>query len=122
LESWANLNPETVKLAEDAKAAGLKIGILSNMPHDFLALARKRFPIVKNVDVGIFSCEVSINKPDAAIYEKLLSALGLGGTEVVFFDDIEVNVTAAKALGINAFIWKDAAKARADLSTLGVAL
>jgi putative hydrolase of the HAD superfamily len=120
LESWANLNPETVKLAEDAKAAGFKIGILSNMPHDFLALARKRFPIVKAMDAGIFSCEVSVNKPEKAIYEALIAALGVKAEEIVFFDDIEANVAGAAAVGIAARLWKDAATARKDLAALGV--
>ncbi len=122
LESWANLNPETVKLAEDAKKAGLKIGILSNMPHDFLALARKRFPIFKTVDAGIFSCEAAVNKPAPAIYQALIAALGLAAAEIVFFDDIEANVAGAKAVGIEGRLWKDAASARAELAALGVSL
>ena len=122
LESWANLNPESVQLAEDAKKAGLKIGILSNMPHDFLALARKRFPIFKSMDAGIFSCEVSVNKPEKAIYEALIAALGLSASEIVFFDDIEANVAGAKAVGIEGRLWQGAAKARADLAALGVGL
>jgi putative hydrolase of the HAD superfamily len=122
LESWANLNPETVKLADDAKAAGFKVGILSNMPLDFLALARKRFPIFKTVDAGIYSCELSVNKPEKAIYDALIAALGLSASEIVFFDDIEANVAGAKAVGINALLWKDAAQARKELSSLGVAV
>jgi putative hydrolase of the HAD superfamily len=122
LESWANLNPETVKLAEEAKSAGLKIGILSNMPHDFLALARKRFPIFKTVDAGIYSCELSVNKPEKPIYEALITALGVSAAEIVFFDDIDANVAGAKAVGINALLWKDAAQARKELSALGVAV
>lgn len=122
LESWANLNPESVALADAIKASGIKIGILSNMPHEFLALAKKRFSVFKTADAGIFSCELGINKPEKGIYEALLKALALEAGAVAFFDDIPANVDAAKALGIQAFLWKDPASARAELNTLGLAL
>jgi len=49
LESWANVNPATVALMDEVKAAGAKIAILSNMPHEFLALSRVRFPFFSNL-------------------------------------------------------------------------
>jgi putative hydrolase of the HAD superfamily len=120
--SWENLNPGTVRLMEDVKAAGFSLGILSNMPHDFLAFARKKFSLFSLPDVGLFSCEANLIKPEAAIYRKLLSLLKCAPDEVVFFDDTRDNVTAAAALGIHAFLWKDPETARQDLSALGACL
>jgi putative hydrolase of the HAD superfamily len=120
--SWGNLNPGTVRLMEDVKAAGFILGILSNMPHDFLAFARKKIPLFSLPDVGLFSCEVSLIKPEAAIYRKLLSLLKCPPEEVVFFDDNQDNVKGAAALGIHAFLWKDPETARQDLYALGVGL
>jgi putative hydrolase of the HAD superfamily len=122
LSSWKNLNPGTVRLMGDVKAAGLLLGILSNMPHDFLAFAREKIPLFSLPDVGLFSCEVNLIKPEAAIYQKLLSLLKCAPEEVVFFDDIEDNVKSAAAVGINAFLWKDPETARRDVSLLGVKL
>jgi putative hydrolase of the HAD superfamily len=122
LKSWADLNPGTVKLMEDVKAAGLPLAILSNMPHDFLAFARENFPLFSLPDVGLFSCEVNLIKPEAAIYQKLLSLLNCAPGELVFFDDAQDNVKSAEALGIHAFLWKDPETARRDLSALGVVL
>jgi putative hydrolase of the HAD superfamily len=122
LNSWKNVNPGTVKLMEDVKAAGLLLGILSNMPHDFLAFARKEIPLFSLPDVGLFSCEVNLIKPEAAIYQKLLSLLKCAPEELVFFDDMKDNVKSAAALGINAFLWKDPETARRDVSALGVKL
>jgi putative hydrolase of the HAD superfamily len=121
-KSWENINPGTVRLMEDVKAAGLSLGILSNMPHDFLAFARKKFPLFSLPDAGLFSCEVNLIKPEAAIYHRLLSLLKRPPEEVVFFDDNQDNVTAAAALGIHAFLWKDPETARQDLYTLGAGL
>jgi putative hydrolase of the HAD superfamily len=121
-KSWKNLNPGTVKLMEDVKAAGFILGILSNMPHDFLAFARKKFPLFSLPDVALFSCEVNLIKPEAAIYQKLLSLLKCAPGELVFFDDTRNNVESAAALGIRAFLWKDPETARRDLSALGAGL
>jgi putative hydrolase of the HAD superfamily len=112
LQSWTCINPATVRLMEDLKAAGLKLGILSNMPHEFLAMARKQFPVFKIPDAGIFSCETGFIKPEDGIYEALFAALGCSPYEIVFVDDMRPNVEAARILGMNAFVWKDADAAR----------
>jgi putative hydrolase of the HAD superfamily len=118
LDSWSRVNEKTVRLMEWVKEAGFKLGILSNMPFDFLAMARKRFPVFSMPDVGIFSCETGSVKPEAAIYRTLISALGCEPREIVFFDDIQVNVDGAGALGINAFLWEGPEAAREIIGEL----
>lgn len=120
MESWAQVNEETLALIDAVKAAGFKTGILSNMPHEFLASARKRYPVISSVDVGIYSCEHLLAKPEKAIYDLLISRLGVSADRIVFFDDMEVNVKAAAAAGIVAFHWTGVAGARKTLAELGV--
>ena len=120
--SWQNINGGTVALMEDIKRAGYILGILSNMPHEFLAMARKKFPVFALPQVSLFSCELNLLKPEEAIYRKLLSAAGVKGEELVFFDDNHENVTSAAALGIKALLWKNPDHARLELSALGVRL
>jgi len=122
LMSWRDINSETVALMEDVKKAALTLGVLSNMPHEFLAWAREGVPVFSVSQVNLFSCELNLVKPEKAIYEKLLSVLNMEAGEVVFFDDKEVNVTAAKDLGIKAFLWKEAGQARGELLSLGISL
>jgi len=122
LESWTGINPGTVTLMEDVKKAGLKLGILSNMPHEFLAMARKRFPFFQLCDAEIFSCELNLLKPEEPIYQALLSAFGCRAEETVFFDDIPVNVEKALALGIRGYVWKDPENARQELRRLSIVL
>jgi len=111
-----------VSIMEDVKKSGYILGILSNMPHDFLAWARDNVPVFSLASVSLFSCEVGLVKPEEAIYRKLLSLLGLDGNEVVFFDDNADNVKIAKSLGIEAFLWESPESARRVLSSLGVKL
>jgi putative hydrolase of the HAD superfamily len=122
LNGWTHINPGTVQLMKDIKVAGLKLGILSNIPHDFLALARGTLPVVSLPDVNIFSCETGFIKPEPAIYEALIAALGCKPAEIVFFDDVEKNVAGAREMGINAFIWKDPETARITVKELAPCL
>jgi putative hydrolase of the HAD superfamily len=122
LESWAVLNPEAKTLFEAVRKAGIKTAILSNMPSEFLALVRKRFPLIAMADVGIYSCDLQAIKPEPAIYKELISALGAKADELVFFDDIQANVDGARVHGIDAYLWEGALKAKQILNNLGVAV
>ena len=103
LSSWKNINAKTVTLMEDIKKAGYILGILSNMPHEFLAWARKNIPVFSLPQVSLFSCEVNLIKPEEAIYQKLLDLLGIDGQQplsfgqLVFFDDNADNIESAAA-------------------------
>lgn len=120
LESWASLNEGSLSLMEDVRAAGTGTAILSNMPHEFIRIVRERFPIVGMVDVGVFSAEHSVVKPGRAIYEILLRELKLDASEVLFFDDMEPNVAAAREIGMRSVQWKNSADARNVLVEMGV--
>jgi putative hydrolase of the HAD superfamily len=122
LESWTRIDPLTVALMRDVKKAGLKLGILSNMPHDFLAMARERFPVFRLCDAGIFSCDVKSVKPEEPVYHAVLSALDCRADETVFFDDMPVNVEKALALGFRAYVWKSPENARQELRRLSIVL
>ena len=121
-DSWKNINPGTVALMEDVKKAGYLLGILSNMPHDFLAWARANIPAFSLPHKSLFSCELNLIKPEKAIFQELLSAFGVEAHELVFFDDNAENVKSARSLGIEAFLWKDPEHARRELSSMGVRL
>ncbi|GHU92561.1 phosphatase [Spirochaetia bacterium] len=118
LDSWKNMNPGTEELMREVQQAGFKLGILSNMPHDFLAWGRAHIEAFQNADVGIFSCELGIIKPEPGIYGALITALGCKAEEVVFFDDVQDNINEAVDLGIHGFIWKDPETARKDLRSI----
>jgi putative hydrolase of the HAD superfamily len=122
LKSWKNIDGGTVALMEDVKKAGYTLGILSNMPIDFLSWARKNIPVSSLPHIGLFSCELNLLKPEKAIYQKLLSLLNMEGGELVFFDDNAENIKSARELGIKALLWEGCEIARRQLLSLGVTL
>jgi len=120
IKGWTSINPETVILMKEIKNAGYLLGILSNMPHDFLALHRNTFPVFKLTHINIFSCEIGFIKPEKEIYEILLEKLLCKAEEIIFFDDIQINVAKANEIGIMAFLWENVDKARSDLKGEGL--
>jgi len=110
--SWKRLNPATVRLMRDIKGTGISLGILSNMPSDFLAWARQNVPVFGEVDMAIFSCDCNLLKPETAIYERLKNVLGCEYAQIVFFDDNQDNIVKARELGIQGYVWEGAEAAR----------
>jgi putative hydrolase of the HAD superfamily len=115
---YKHINGETVRLMRDVKAAGFTLGILSNMPHDFLAWARKNVPVFAEANPAVFSCEYRFIKPEAAIYEKLREQCGCQFGEIVFFDDMQDNITQANKLGMQGILWEGPQAARAQLKKI----
>jgi putative hydrolase of the HAD superfamily len=118
MDGWKRINSETVRLMRDIKAAGFVLGILSNMPHDFLAWGREHIPVFGEADPAVFSCCYNLIKPEAALYEKLRERAGCACGEIVFFDDVPDNIAAARKLGIQGFVWESPEAARETLGKL----
>lgn len=54
-------------------------------------------------DAAYSSHQLGWHKPDPAIYQEALARLGVPAERVAFFDDLELNVAAARAEGLTAF-------------------
>lgn len=95
------LRPEARDAILKAKAAGLKLAILSNELDLFYGVEfRKRFPLIELFDVIIDATYTQILKPDTRAYALCLDALKLKAADCVFVDDQLKNVEGAIACGI----------------------
>lgn len=117
LACWRTLNTAVCDWALNVQKQGFKLGILSNMPYQFLDRYEKEIPPFVCADYACFSCRVRLIKPEPDIYRNCLEGLGIRAEEAVFFDDLEQNITAAKELGFHAFLWKDLQQAQKDWHT-----
>ncbi len=59
-------------------------------------------------------------KPDREIFEHIVSDLGCAPSEIIYFDDNQMNVDAAIAAGLTAAVAKGPADCRRELNALGV--
>ena len=119
MTSWTTLRPDARCTLEDLNASGVRIAILSNAPLGMASKARAG-DWAHLVDDWFFSSELSMAKPDPGIYEAVTAKLGIQPSAVIFFDDRQVNVEAARAAGWRAELWTSAETVQRTLRDLGL--
>jgi HAD superfamily hydrolase (TIGR01509 family) len=100
------LNPGTSELLSEAKSKGISVWCLSNDVGRWSDKLRSRLGIEAFLEGSIISGEVGIRKPDKEIYKILVQISGFEIEELLFVDDREKNVIAARELGIETIKFK----------------
>jgi putative hydrolase of the HAD superfamily len=119
LELWSKINDAMILWVQHLHAAGFKTAILSNMPADMAKHMRKNFAWLSHFDHHIFSGEVRSVKPEPAIYQHCIDALGVQPSEALFIDDREINLEQARAAGIRTIRFQSVEQLRDDLQAFG---
>ena len=119
VEMWSDVDRAMTAWVDRVHEAGFKTALLSNMHDDMAAHARRTFGWLARMDSVTISCEVRLAKPERAIYERCLEGIALRPEEVLFIDDREANVQAAREAGLWALRFESAEQLRADLKGLG---
>ena len=119
VEIWTHLDPDMLDWVKQLRTAGIKTGLLSNMPWDLVKHVRTTCPWMDNFAFKTLSAEVRLIKPAPAIYEHILNGLGVAASEALFVDDRENNVYAARSLGMHAIRFRSIAGLKHDLEMLG---
>ncbi len=78
----------------------------------------RKFQFGDFVDLMVFDDEEGISKPEFRIYQLTLARLGVRPEEAVFVDDKQVNVDAARHLGIHAVHFKSTIQAIAEVQNI----
>ncbi len=116
---WSRPNLTMAAWADRLRNSGIITAIVSNMPSDIREYLRscEWLPVF---DQYTFSCEVNSVKPASEIYLYCLEKLELKPSEVLFLDDRQMNVDAAAQLGINSFVFTDAAELQPFVQSVGL--
>lgn len=120
IRMWTTENPAMIDWQSAIKQRGLLTAILSNIGDAVLASVEREFDWIHRFDVRVWSYQLGVAKPDAAIYRHTLAELGVEPEETLFIDDKRVNVEAARALGIQAIEFSSVERLRADLIATGL--
>jgi putative hydrolase of the HAD superfamily len=114
LESWCRVDPEMVALVHELADRGRTLGLLSNIIEDLVPVWETRHgDWLGRFSALTYSCRIGVAKPDRRAYEICADRLGVTPAEVLFFDDSEVNVAAAREAGMTAELFTSAGQVRA---------
>jgi putative hydrolase of the HAD superfamily len=113
---------DTPPLMKRLASAGYRIFALTDNVREIVAHLEGAHDWWAHFEHVTNSAEVGVLKPDPRIYAHMLETNRLAPGETVFFDDMPGNVAGAKAAGMHAFVFTDAARAERDLRSLGVEL
>lgn len=75
------------------------IGCLSNTNSMHWSYQTSEWPLLNKFDVRFLSFELGMVKPDAAIFEAVSDRLPVSRDHVLYFDDVALNVDAARSFG-----------------------
>jgi putative hydrolase of the HAD superfamily len=112
--------PDTVALAERLRARGHALHFLSNMPRPYARALTARDDLFRLFDGGVFSSHVGLIKPEAAMFTHAARAFGADPRELLLLDDAPRNVAAARGLGWQALLFRDASSCARELEALGI--
>jgi putative hydrolase of the HAD superfamily len=99
---WTQPNQEMIDWASSLQRAGIKTGILSNMPDAMEVGIVQTFAWLADFDHHTWSHRLLLAKPEPAIYHHAAEGLGLPPSEILFIDDRMENIAAAEAVGMQA--------------------
>ena len=107
---FVELFPEALAVLEKLRAAGVKTGLITNIPPDRVApqwAKIRALDLPKWMDVIVVSGELGIHKPDVRIFEYAAKKLGVSPEECVFVgDDPDSDIRGALNAGMEA-VWVD---------------
>ena len=116
---WTTQSPAMLAWQQQLKQHGLLTAILSNMGDSVLENIQREFDWLPRFDVLIWSFQHNLAKPDPAIYHLALQKLGTIPEETLFIDDKQVNIDAARALGMPSILFSTVERLRSDLVAAG---
>jgi putative hydrolase of the HAD superfamily len=99
VDLWSSLNLPMVEWAARLQHAGVRTGILSNIGDCMAEGIMAKFPWLAGFDHCTWSYALHMAKPEPEIFLETAEALGTSPPNILFLDDREDNIAAAKTLG-----------------------
>jgi HAD superfamily hydrolase (TIGR01509 family) len=90
------------EVVDSIHAAGLETACLSNTDHAHWNEQIRTLPVLRKLRSHMASHMLGLQKPDVEIFAEAERRLRTPGASILFFDDLEDNVLAARAAGWNA--------------------
>jgi putative hydrolase of the HAD superfamily len=106
LASWTEADDRMVELVAELAGQGRPLGLLSNIIADLVPVFERRHRRwLRHFTARTYSCRIGVAKPDHRAYRICAEQLGVAPRDVLFFDDTEGNVVAAREAGMTAEVF-----------------
>ena len=113
--------PGTAEIIRAVKENGKEIYLLSNASLRLLSIYKEVIPAVECFSGIFYSAAHKCVKPQDIIYKRFLKEYSLNPSDCFFIDDLEENISAAKAVGISGAVMKSrTAKETAEILGLNI--
>lgn len=112
--------PEMIALNRALRVAGIPTFIFSNTNDIAVRLVRAQYPFFGEFKGYVLSHEHGFMKPDEPLYEVVEKVTKASGSDLVFMDDKEENIAAARARGWHGIVHENASVTRPFLRDLGL--
>ena len=96
------------------------VAALTNMAPELWKLQNNKFNFVGEFDAVYYSGKYGIRKPEKKIFEIVFRDLSVSPREIIFLDDREENVAAARKLGMAGIVFQSASQAERALNSMGI--
>ncbi len=97
-----------------------KVFLLSNVNRLHFEFITKKFDIMKIFDEIVASFAVGAMKPDRRIYDHVVKRAGCDRSKILYIDDREDLINAARSLGIDSIKFEGAEKLREMMREIGI--
>lgn len=113
---------DSVALLKRLKNQGVRVLALTNWSNETFHFAEEQFPFLQEFEGIVVSGYEQLIKPDPRIFNLLIERYGLNPAQTVFVDDSPRNVEGARAVGLHAVQFSNAAKLEEALAQLSLEL
>jgi FMN phosphatase YigB (HAD superfamily) len=94
--------------------------LLSNTNEIHFEFLTENYPILGHIEERVLSYQVGCMKPERRIYQVAVERAGVAPEEILFTDDREENIEAAREIGIHAIRFESEDQLRREMRRLGV--
>lgn len=116
LKEEANINEELISFLPSLKEKGVKLYLGTNNEKYRTEFLWNTVGLGKHLDHSYASHSVGLKKPNQPYFNHIITDLNLPASEILFVDDDQKNVAAAKESGMNAEFYKDFDSFKEDLA------
>lgn len=115
------VNASIVPVVAQLRAAGYRLGVLSNTCHSHWEYCLRRFSFLRELfSVHALSYRIRAMKPDPAIFHAAAELAGAVPQEIFYTDDIAGHIAGAKAVGFDAVQYTSTPELVAELRRRGL--